>query len=509
MAEVNETLEGALSAALAHASWADTIGGVKSIMTTHLRALHSGAEVRQTNFFNHSFAPDLTLTWPDSTQPERRVFLRFPDQPALIADNITNDLPEGSVVVGLGELEQREEAPVLAESSRARDTLVMDPRGLESLERSADGSQRHTVVTSAVAKGARGLFGERKVEEVALVLSGGLEGAARADAEVTAVAAETSQRDFSSRQAVSLEHLLQTYWIAGGASATDYPGTFQPGIRIGVDELRLLLDSLDIDDMPFWRSLGSDVSLDTIFAVGATSNPANLARLVRANVDRFTAKAAWVRFEDRLRGPDDPDFDWVLENDLLRLLGPHFSAYFARKKKRFTALAAPHRREGVPIAALLERGQGLGIGEVVFADDRGRMVFSTDDITEDARTADVAQSFGPDARIARAIATLPSGTHVTVDFQDSTVVAVTNSNPALDGLAHVAVTAIVELTVGEVDALAEFLALPEEISTLDMLVNDEMLQTIVFFDGLVEPEEIEPPLALEPPDRPVEDSDEL
>jgi hypothetical protein len=130
MAEVTETLEGALAAALAHASWSDTIGGVKSIVTTHLEALHSGARVRHTNFFNHSFAPDLTLSWPESPEPDRQVFLRFPDRPALIAQSVTNDIPEGSVVVGLGELEQREDAPLLAQSSRNRDTLVMDPAAL-------------------------------------------------------------------------------------------------------------------------------------------------------------------------------------------------------------------------------------------------------------------------------------------------------------------------------------------------------------------------------------------
>ncbi|MFT4284018.1 MAG: hypothetical protein QM598_04215 [Protaetiibacter sp.] len=480
MAEVNETLEGALAAALAHPSWDDTIDGVKSIMIRHLVGLHSGAEVRATNFFNHTFAPDITLSWPDTTQPERRVFLRFPDRPQLIADGIAHDLPEGSVVLGLGELEQRAEAPALAETSRARDTLVMDPRGLETLERSADDNRGRTVVTTAVTKGARGLFGATKVDQVASALSEGIEGAARADVDVTALAAETSQRDFTPRQAVSLEHLLQTYWIAGGASATEYPGQFQPGIKIGVDELRLLLDSLDIDDMPFWRSLGSDVSLETVFAVGSTSNPANLARLIRANIDRFTAKAAWVRLESRLREPDEPDFDWVLENDLLRLLGPDFSAYFARKKKRFATLSAQNRRQGVTPAALLERGQGLGIREVVLADDRSRIAFSTDDITEDARTADLAQSFGPDARIARAIATLPSGTHVTIDFEDSTAVAVTNSNPPLDGLAHTAVTALVELTDDHAAALAEFLELPPEIPSDELLAQAEFLQAIGF-----------------------------
>jgi hypothetical protein len=66
-------------------------------------------------------------------------------------------------------------------------------------------------------------------------------------------------------------------------------------VHIGASELSLLLETLDIDDWMFWRNLGKDVSLERIFALGTSTNSANLSRLIRANVDRFTAKAAWIR----------------------------------------------------------------------------------------------------------------------------------------------------------------------------------------------------------------------
>ena len=78
MVRVSESMQGALSAALAHHSWTDTIDGVKSIVTKHLEGLHSGATVRKTVFFNHTFAPDLTLSWEDADAAERQVFLRLP-----------------------------------------------------------------------------------------------------------------------------------------------------------------------------------------------------------------------------------------------------------------------------------------------------------------------------------------------------------------------------------------------------------------------------------------------
>ncbi|MBT9605743.1 hypothetical protein [Microbacterium sp.] len=480
MTQVDQPIQAALGDALGRVSWADTVGGVKQVITHYLEGLHSGATIRHTDFFNHSFAPDITMEWRDGSNPERRVFLRFPDHPDFIADSVERDLPTGSMVVGLGELEGRDEAPVLAEASKDRNTLVVDSSGLDTLSRSASEGSGESVVTSAVAKGARGLFGRAKSAEVTSRISSGLQGASRGEASATGDAAQTSQEDFDPRQAKSLEYLLQTYWIAGGARPDEYPGQFQPGVRIGANELSLLLDTLDIDDWAFWRNLGNDVSLDRIFALGASTNSANLSRLIRANVDRFTAKAAWIRPGDgRLREPDEPDFDWRLENDLLRLVGPTFDAHFAEKRKRITKLSADHKQDGIAPSVLLERAPTLGITEVRFDDGRSQLVFATDDITADDRTVSMAESFGDAGRIVRATATVPTaGTHATVDFELSTVVAVTNSNPPLDGLVRTAIQALVPLDEGSSAAFEEFIALPAEIAA-DGVIEPSIFDSVL------------------------------
>jgi hypothetical protein len=481
MTQVNQPIQAALGDALGRTSWSETVGGVKQVITHYLEGLHSGAEIRHTDFFNHSFAPDITLAWPDGSNPERSVFLRFPDHPDFIADNVERDLPSGSMVIGLGGLEGRDEAPALAEASKERNTLVVDSSGLDTLNESASRGSGESVVTSAVAKGARGLFGRAKASEVTSRISSGLQGASRGEAAITGKAAEISQSDFDPRQAKSLEYLLQTYWIAGGSRPDEYPGDYQPGVRIGASELSLLLDTLDIDDWTFWRNLGSDVSLERIFALGASTNSANLSRLIRANVDRFTAKAAWIRPGDgRLREPDEPEFDWRLENDLLRLVGPTFDAHFAEKRKRITKLSADHKQDGIAPDELLERASKLGITEVRFDDGRSQLVFATDDITVDDRTISMAQSFGDAGRIVRATATVPSsGTHATIDFELSTVVAVTNSHPSLDGLVRTAVQALVPLGEDSAAALDEFIALPAEIA------DDGVLEPSIF-DAVIE-----------------------
>lgn len=462
--QVDESMQAALSNALARSSWADTIDGVKSIVAKHLDGMDSSATIKKTSFFNHTFAPDITLTWPNAA--ERGVFLRFPDDVSYLTASVDGDIPNGSMVLGLGELEQRDGAEALASTSKAHETLVLDPPGIEALQtEKKDQKSGLPVVTAAVARGARGLFGRMKAQSVASTITQGLSGAASGDAEKTRSAATVTKEDFAPRESVPLEHLIQTFWIAGGSKASEYPGEFQARAWLGSEELRLVLDTAEVDDLLFWRQVGADVTLKELLAISSVAIPSNLRRLVQANVDRLAAKAAWVKPEQRLKEPEEPDFDWSLESGLLRLAGPTFAVYFARKKDRFKLLIANNKRDGITATDLLARAEGLGIREITQADTRRTLVFKTDDITQDSATEQVAKSFGADARVTKAQATVPGGTHVTVDFEDSTVVAVTNSSPSVGDLGRTAVKALIELDADADAAMTAFLSLPDEIPT--------------------------------------------
>ena len=165
----------------------------------------------------------------------------------------------------------------------------------------------------------------------------------------------------------------------------------------------------------------------------------------------------------------------------MRLDGPTFGAHFADKRNRIAKLSADHKQDGIDPDLLLERAPTVGITELRFDDGRSQLVFATDDITADDRTVSMAQSFGDAGRIVRATATVPTaGTHATVDFELSTVVAVTNSNPPLHGLARTAIQALVPLAEESAAAFEEFLALPAEI------VADGVLEPTIFDSITVE-----------------------
>lgn len=65
-------MSGEFSAALRHALDFDTpdrrIDSLKTSVSNFLRSGDPSARVRKTEYFNHTFAPDLVLTWPDENR---------------------------------------------------------------------------------------------------------------------------------------------------------------------------------------------------------------------------------------------------------------------------------------------------------------------------------------------------------------------------------------------------------------------------------------------------------
>src|SRR5690242_5462330 len=66
----------ALTGALERPNARDSIDAVHRVMTSGLRELDPQAEIRETGYFNHSWAPDFVVRWPEGNE-ERHVFLRF------------------------------------------------------------------------------------------------------------------------------------------------------------------------------------------------------------------------------------------------------------------------------------------------------------------------------------------------------------------------------------------------------------------------------------------------
>jgi hypothetical protein len=66
----------------------DTIAKIKHLAIRRLEALDSNVLIQVTDYFNHTFAPDLVLRWPRSQENERYVYLRGTNHIEYLVDDV-------------------------------------------------------------------------------------------------------------------------------------------------------------------------------------------------------------------------------------------------------------------------------------------------------------------------------------------------------------------------------------------------------------------------------------
>ena len=82
MAELTDRIRSALT----QTSSADTISSIKAAVIDGLRMADSTVNVHSTDYFNHTFTPDLVMNWQRLGQEERYVYLRFNDNLRYLAE---------------------------------------------------------------------------------------------------------------------------------------------------------------------------------------------------------------------------------------------------------------------------------------------------------------------------------------------------------------------------------------------------------------------------------------
>lgn len=112
-------LSEALEAANAHHRATDVIEATKAAVIRELKSLDPSAGIKSTEYFNHSFAPDLIMTWKTSGRKneERPIFLRGSIETAIIGKDLTALSHEDPVILSLN---QRSATEVLGEDRKLR-----------------------------------------------------------------------------------------------------------------------------------------------------------------------------------------------------------------------------------------------------------------------------------------------------------------------------------------------------------------------------------------------------
>src|SRR5262245_6201042 len=82
----------------------DSIRSIKQAIAQEIVALDPQVKVKTTEYFNHSYVPDLVAVWPsDSVTKERYIYLKFNSELAYLFDDLTLVQDHHPIIFGLAQ----------------------------------------------------------------------------------------------------------------------------------------------------------------------------------------------------------------------------------------------------------------------------------------------------------------------------------------------------------------------------------------------------------------------
>lgn len=424
-----QTLSAELGDALERTSWKESISRVHDLVGQQLTRLDSAAEIRRTDYFNHSFIPDFVLSWEDSRIAERHVFLRTDQSTSGLLGDLELLGASSPIFLGLTTFTDGDGADPLQNDDSSDDgSMVTDPDALYRLstERTTNFS---SVLPNALVRGGRGLL----TGEVSAQLTGQtdslLQGSTNTDKTAVSSSIEAIRQNLSSTQFREVARLGQVLWEAAGGEQSDYPSA-ELGPSLTPAALEHLLTNGPPDDLEFWRKVGSTLSISALTSLPSTQMPA-FGSAMTANLDRILARCMSVR-------PAEPSLDvlpmWNRRGRVVELRGSEFAAEFSDSKDDLVELAPPSdgiekttfdRRLGQrSVSKLGIRTSGLDV----------TIEPSGDELNTDLRESERLDELADDVSIVHEATVVLNNRNLDLNFETTTAKAVTSSRFAIEAL---------------------------------------------------------------------------
>ncbi len=403
----------------------DTITRIKAAAIHEFELLDSRVNIHNTQYFNHSFAPDIVLSWPGSQIRERYVYLRSTQQPDLLSEDVDRLGDQEPIVLGLGQIprETISARSRLHENAQDRNTLVTDAPALTSIEEAKRSEPVASLLSSVIVRGGRGLVGDDEARQVAAAVTAGFQGAEVMGADAVLRATEALTSTLSDPFASNFGRVLQAVWIGSGGRSDLYPATrLTLANATDDDTLEFLLDLDPINDWKFWRRVGSAVSVEQLGRLRVQVPNANLQMLISANLDRLQARTFRLRdsFQPTFDDIDRPTYYWTISRSALTFQGPNWEAYIAELAENLGSIRGS-LTDGVAVPELRRRATDIALISLQLSD--GRMAFNLNslqqaDVINSEQLHGLESTLGSTAKVhaARAVS---GGRQITCDFRHS------------------------------------------------------------------------------------------
>jgi hypothetical protein len=313
----------ALGDAIEIDSWDHSVHQIKTIVRNALRATDSSVSVEDTHYFNHSFVPDLKLSWKDAPHlGERPVFLRMGSELADFEEDLQHVVSSRPMFLGLQALSP--EVHEIIPAARQQHSLVTDATAVEDLGGPTE-SAHAAVLPTMVLRGGEGVLDEQATQTFVQAGDSAFRGAEDRDPQGVTSGVEALREVLGRNSLDQVTTFLRVIWGTSGQTESTFP-LASDLTSVSDDVLRFLISHDSKLEVQMLRELGNDVTINRLLRLGLGSDAPHLAEFIEANADRLEGKSMVVHdSQDTLA----PRGRWEILPKYLEFAGSDFVAFIA------------------------------------------------------------------------------------------------------------------------------------------------------------------------------------
>jgi len=458
------------------------ISRIKTSAGNQLKSLEPRATIHFTEYFNHSYAPDIVIRWPGS-RDERYVYLRTTGYSKELDEDISQIAEHKPIVLSLGlpvsESSHGVEAHNLNDKAKSVNTLISNLEAIGTLGSQAGRAAAGGLLNSGIVKGGRGFLTPDVAKSAVEIVDSGLEGARSLDQAAVQAARKVALDILQPIQSRRIEQLYKAVWLGVGGRLDQYPGVPNLDGTLDDETWNYLLGLDEVIGLDFWRRIGNKLGIEQINRL-STTNKENFHNLIKANVETIWARACIILDEsDSLfsNSSAPPSWEWTIERNVLALKGQSFSVFFGEKLDALPNQNAINEL-GVSLDDLIARANSQSITNVTGQIEQVEFALSGKNDANVFGTrllnimANVPQG---DLSVTRVTARAHSSAHMQLNFPTSTATASGGAHVPLVSFVECAVPLLRTVNDGEMkEILASSLSSEPVFDLFSYISNDEL-----------------------------------
>lgn len=325
----------------------DSRAAVHDLVAAELRKLDSGVRVTATDYFNHSFVPDLSLSW-DGQDATRDVFLRMSVSSAAFGEDLHALEARGALFLGVFDREPIRTAPWAVESPPV--SLVTQAQAVDEFDDAVEQDARAVGATKEIVRRGRGTIDAPHASEIGSTFRSALRsmdelgsvGSAERDASAAVSSfLEHARVVLPEEGSLEMEQSLHAHWIRSGGAPSAFPGqmgwdptTIDPSALRAI--LLDLIASKEGVSPQTWADLAGHLLAEDVG--GLISQPVydgGFDQMAAALSPGWMVRWVWATEAPSLGMLPSP-YAWLIEGDILGIELGSIRLFFAHDGRRFT-----------------------------------------------------------------------------------------------------------------------------------------------------------------------------